>query len=535
MSYTVGLDFGTHQTKVCIEDASNPASKIYKFFEFNVLKNKKSVLLPSIVQINKDDTLSYGFVDEKKCKIILPSYKPEPVLEIIEKPVLELPSSPQKTYPSKPKRLNIKGASLKEQFINIKQYEESCKRWKLQCKQIDEDYNKEIEEWELDCWAIRNDYNYDIDEYNNEIIKKEQEFKLAYEKWEKEKTPIKQIFRYFKLAAFSKHHWPYEINPQFITIWYLTYVLFQIQNEIGDSFYTQMGVSYSFDTSDAKMQIDNAFKILISVNKLIEEYKSLDKFLKAKYSELMELTIIDEYNSDDISYYGLNVLPEAFAGLSSITQQKRIERGMHLLTDIGGGTTDIAFFTITENRLPDIHAVMSFPIGLNYIFEEYKKKNKNYLISEIQQKFRKSQYGFENYIKKYHSQLEKKTIEMIKNIEQEFNKRKHGWNPKRLYNALEDRPVLYCGGGSIYDSMRIGLHSFSDIKLINKDLLNILNIKNRNLDNSLYTILATSYGLSIQLESDINMTPIEKVFEHLPKKESDNEKDWHDEYGLADT
>ena len=54
MSYTVGLDFGTHQTKVCIEDASNPAQKIYEFFEFEDLNGNKSVLFPSIVQINND-------------------------------------------------------------------------------------------------------------------------------------------------------------------------------------------------------------------------------------------------------------------------------------------------------------------------------------------------------------------------------------------------------------------------------------------------------------------------------------------------
>ena len=61
---TVGLDFGTHQTKVCIEDASNPFLKRYTFFRFEDLAGTSSFVLPSIVQINKDDTLSYGFMDE---------------------------------------------------------------------------------------------------------------------------------------------------------------------------------------------------------------------------------------------------------------------------------------------------------------------------------------------------------------------------------------------------------------------------------------------------------------------------------------
>lgn len=34
MSYTIGFDLGTHQTKICIQDASNAAEKNYEFLEF---------------------------------------------------------------------------------------------------------------------------------------------------------------------------------------------------------------------------------------------------------------------------------------------------------------------------------------------------------------------------------------------------------------------------------------------------------------------------------------------------------------------
>ena len=67
MSFTVGLDFGTHQTKVCIEDATNPAQKTYEFVEFNNPFGNPTLLFPSIVQINEDDTLSYGFVNDDLC------------------------------------------------------------------------------------------------------------------------------------------------------------------------------------------------------------------------------------------------------------------------------------------------------------------------------------------------------------------------------------------------------------------------------------------------------------------------------------
>ncbi|MDO8930709.1 MAG: hypothetical protein Q7W54_17180, partial [Bacteroidota bacterium] len=60
--------------------------------------------------------------------------------------------------------------------------------------------------------------------------------------------------------------------------------------------------------------------------------------------------------------------------------------------------------------------------------------------------------------------------------------------------------------------------------------------KNNNIDASLFTILATSYGLSIQLlENEIHLTPIKNVFDHLPQKVVTNASDWHNEHGLADT
>ena len=64
----IGLDFGTHQTKVCVQRTPDEGHghPIYEFFKFKDLKGNDSYFLPSIVQINDDDTLSYGFVDPKR-------------------------------------------------------------------------------------------------------------------------------------------------------------------------------------------------------------------------------------------------------------------------------------------------------------------------------------------------------------------------------------------------------------------------------------------------------------------------------------
>lgn len=540
MGYTVGLDFGTHQTKVCIEDASNPALKVYEFFEFNKPDFNKTVLLPSIVQINEDDTLSYGFIDESQCKTISNVHLKKPVLVLPQKPVLNLPPKPIEIKKKpKPKKSNIKGGSIKDQLLYHKNFEKQFEEWEIECKKIDEHNKIIIEDWELECNAIKNDYDYDIEEYNNEV----DSLKKGYEKnllqWEDEKLPKKQIFRYFKIATFSNETWQHKIKPEIISAWYITFVLFNLQEKIGNDFYTQMGVPFSIIQTEAEKQKTIAYKILLTANMLIAEYKTLRNYLKTKYTDLLQNTQFFDYNGQDLIDYGLNVIPEAFAGLSSLTQQRRLERGMHLFVDIGGGTSDIAFFTITDNALPNIHAVFSIMLGLNNIFEEYAKNNP-IEISKIQEIFRHNQSEFAVSISEYHSKLESRAKNLIDRVKKEFVNRHpiHNIETSALWSALENKSVVYCGGGSTYNCMRIPLCNFTDIRLITRDMLNVSYLSNKNIDNSLFTILATSYGLSIQMENEMEMTPIENVFDHLPRVEKDNNKksSWLSDYehGLSD-
>ena len=538
MSYTVGLDFGTHQTKICIEDASNPVQKIYEFFEFDNLNGCKSVLFPSIVQINKDDTISYGFVDETNCKIG-PNFdvKPRPILPLPDEPILELPKKPiMQPHPPKPKK-TIKSSSLGEAFRYQENYNRYIDEWEKQCKTIDKENIQKNQDWELDCLGIKNDYNYDLENYHS--MKKAIELKnIESEKWNKDILKRKQIFRYFKLATFSNQNWEYDINPEIISVWYLTFILFKLQEKYGCEFYTQMGYPHSISTNLVKKQQDIAYKILVSANFLVTEYKNLDSFLKEKYTDLKNKTELWDYTRQEIIDYGINVLPEAFAGLTSVSQQKKLPDGMHLLADIGGGTTDIAFFSIIKDELADIHAVISFPQGLNYIFEEYQKSQEGALLSiaEIQKLFRVTRDGFINSVASYHNRLRNETDTMIRHIENKFLAKQHVHliDIRELKKALEDRPVIFCGGGSTYDAMLIPLATFTDKILLNKDLLGISYIKNDNIETSLFTILATSYGLSLQSENDISMTPIEKFFDYLPPKEP-GKSDKPDEYGLVST
>ena len=66
----IGLDFGTHQTKICIQRTPDEGHGIpeYEFFKFTDNNGEEQFFLPSVIQINKDDTLSYGYVDPEQEK-----------------------------------------------------------------------------------------------------------------------------------------------------------------------------------------------------------------------------------------------------------------------------------------------------------------------------------------------------------------------------------------------------------------------------------------------------------------------------------
>ena len=87
MSIVVGFDFGTHQTKICIGNYSNPHNPIFSFWKFNTPKGE-TYTLPTIIQINNDDTLSYGYEDESTVKQLNLYSSPEPVRPTLVNPEL---------------------------------------------------------------------------------------------------------------------------------------------------------------------------------------------------------------------------------------------------------------------------------------------------------------------------------------------------------------------------------------------------------------------------------------------------------------
>lgn len=271
------------------------------------------------------------------------------------------------------------------------------------------------------------------------------------------------------------------------------------------------------DSSHVNEAKQIATRIIASAYRLVEDIfeNKKDAFLSTPISQLSEITEIIEYSDEIKEEYGLLVFPEAYACLKPLISQRKIDIGMSLMIDIGGGTTDISFFTI-ENNMPQVYDFFSINKGLNYLTCAEEKERKGYIVefeSEIDNS-RKEIFTHEingickTLLNTLLSELKKQT-RLRRSI---------------LLDALQDRPIVYCGGGSTFPTLRVEYDGYKNIKLISstewnsKCVSQIEDIVAKNL----CPILSTAYGLSISTEHDnIRMKPLKDIFEHVRDAEDD--------------
>jgi hypothetical protein len=521
MSLTVGLDFGTHQTKVCVEDSRNPLLKRYTFFPFEDRKGQSSYVLPSVVQINNDDTLSYGFVDEANAKVLereveviapflFPKYEPAPQPT---KPAL-------KPYPAVPPKAR-RSFSLSD-LASLLGRDEKSRDHRIECQRVDQE-NRQIE----------SSYKAQLSTYLKEEEKRKSDWESRHEEeLNRYRQKVEEVeshrfmplrFRYFKTAALGDNrYWEFdtqEYNPRLLSVLYLAYVLYQVESDFGADTYVQMGVPQSLGTREGDRIEGLGYQMLILARKLTSE-RSKSDFTSLKYSEFIQLVDFDFVIDDDVkNEYGVNILPEAYAGLIALTAQRRIPNGFSLLVDIGGGTTDIALFTLAnDQRAPDISKVVSLKGGLNSMIQRLSEVSGTSM-TDVQKSFANmintpSSLGARELLRK--SLLDSVGL-IVKELFAGLQALGNANGPTReaLATALNSRPIYYCGGGGVYGKLRTPLSDyFSDVRQVSLHEMGIQNLTS-SVPAPFDTILAVSYGLSILSDTKLESTPISQIFKHL--------------------
>lgn len=387
---TVGLDFGTHQSKVCIEKKEG-AELSYEFFMFKDADGKKQFTLPSIIHVDSSGHMTYGYLPNK------------------------------------------------------------LKRGK--------------------------------------------------------------IIRYFKQATFtSVGNFP-QTEAINYSIWYMAYILFELEELFGQDFAIQMGVP-SDGTSYRKRQ-QLAVRILLSAYRLVEEVFENDKesFLKATISELKTVTKLLPYSDEKKEEFGILIFPEAYACLMPLVKSQKIATGMSLMVDIGGGTTDISFFTIEKGK-PQVYRFYSINKGLNYLTEADATNDTRH-DSNVKDF---SEINAER-LCAFSSELNQICINLRDALKKEF-KMQSELPIQRLTDALSARPLVYSGGGSTFGKLRQPHLGFKDIIHISEKEWHSEVMKDMETINAmkLCPILSTAYGLSISVTDDkIRCKPFRDIFDEVRK------------------
>lgn len=501
---TIGLDFGTHQTKVCVENKSDAKNPIYSFFTFKDQEGNQSVILPSIVQINKDNTLSYGFVDKNNSKygkkfIIggMPEYPQKH--EYIDEDCIPEPPIPT--------ILTVKPPKDELELIRFKQNIEKAKK-SYETQMVLWQQRKKAQEKKREKLSLAMETAY------------ENELKEWYRWQNSSQLNYRMVYRYFKQSTFSDYKWNCKQSSLYLSVWYLSFIIFHLEERFGQNFAIQMGIPTGSDNFEVKKR--KAVSLLLSAYHLVEEVfqNDLEKFLATTIQELEKLTTFIPYSDEKKKEFGLLIFPEAYAGLKSLTAQKKIESGMSLMVDIGGGTTDITFFTI-ENDNPKIYDYSSVPFGINYISET--------ALPNLQDKFDAkinlndiSSLPLNNAISQYYSNLVNACDGLVKKLRRSFERT--GFPISRLNDALENRIIIYSGGGSTYSQLRKPLLTFSDVKHVNPKIWDGMTIDEIGSYVSLCPILSTSLGLSFsEVHDNVQLSSIEEIFRHLEGQYIDEE------------
>lgn len=537
--YVIGLDFGTHQSKICIQNLrANPHTIEFVEFPNN---NGYSLMLPSVVQINNDDTVSYGFVVNDKLKpaqvIEFEVKQPEPVFNLPE-PKLNLPAKPELKFisisqPQLPYKKNFR--KRKEFQRAQKDYIRKFEYWKLV---VESAKNKAKQKYERLYLNWRNECENASQTFNNlkEIWAKEkQEFEIFYNGWKSNPyTKVKKAkhnrYQYFKIPNFrsgysEKYNNEYTYQYFKISVLYLTNLLFLIETKIPVKYIIQMGVPTNVDSNPNESKLIGQ-KLLVFAFELKDKFANWKEFLKAKVSTLIEKLQsinIDDKEINDIAEnkYWIGIIPEAFAGLISATLNNKITNGIYFSVDIGGGTTDVSLFTISDDRLPVIHGGFSFDKGLNTILEKHLNKREDNSVTTFQKiialhdclRNQLVQIDIEAKTE-YKTELSKILFtvytEIIDNAFKKHCIRNTGKINNRLNEAIKYQPIVYSGGGAFYNEIKpqsIGF--FNENKVIDISVMGyrLTLLNNHSKVEKLFPILVNSFGLSNPFYEDVEIKP----------------------------
>lgn len=513
----IGLDFGTHYTKVCVEDSTDRRNRRYSFLKFSNPNGESSFVFPSVVQLNKDNTLSYGFVDTSNAAMVEELPEKDAPLKPVEPQYRKYKYFPEPIKPVAPSYPKAKKGAITDfaalrDAIREKERQEVAEQW---AKEDQKKYEKAKAEYEKRCKqrdeAIAKDKE-EVDAYNRNL---REVYEKGLKRWEQfqQRKPrqIPATFWSFKQMVFSNgFDWRFDIDPMLVSIWYLCYVFFELDAEYGtESLVVSMGTSSG--RHNWQKNKEKATQIILTVYDLIENVYNHDqkKFLRATLDELKSVTVIKEFSQTAKDDNQISVFPEAYANLNPLAKQKRFGAGVNAVVDIGGGTTDISIFVAPMGEEVKIFDYESIPYGVNAIEKD----------------------GRDVHCHAVESRIDRFSMK-IKNHAQSV-----GVKQDEARRIVSKRPIVFTGGGSMITELRRPYVGFTDIIHMGKAVSNNYSIDDAIEVTGKIPMLSTALGLALcGSDADIPLITYPKLFEIVAEafSSSSEETEHAADYGLAD-
>lgn len=196
------------------------------------------------------------------------------------------------------------------------------------------------------------------------------------------------------------------VEPSFLCTIYIAYILKVIESKYGGDMIPKKSVRFLGNNQDVHNSERNKFTVQMGIPtewsreinlvrrwkfesilflawKLKDSYESLDSFLEAPYEELNRsiFSLIDNNKCSmtdfisRINEIGLSVFPESAAGLYFLMVNRKLEPGgLYATMDLGAGTSDICYFSVTNDYRIGYYASGSYSLACNSIYERYAKR-----------------------------------------------------------------------------------------------------------------------------------------------------------------
>ena len=197
-------------------------------------------------------------------------------------------------------------------------------------------------------------------------------------------------------------------TPEVLSVWYLAFVLRTVRDSYGAArapkrslrgllrrkapaespgvrFTVQLGFPTEYLSRANALRKRKFETILVLADRLAGRYRDVDHYLEARTEELVR-SVADDVAAlaagtsgsalrDDLAARGLSVFPESAAGLASMVRTGRLDPGYYASLDIGGGSSDLSFFRVNEDRTTSYLASESVLLAANNVYRAYAEQS----------------------------------------------------------------------------------------------------------------------------------------------------------------